>query len=392
MGQIAELDALTSSPTTGGRRSTAPASTHRSTTSSRHFRARRAILWHLSSARPDGSSIATSTERTAELVALDPTLGDVAGEIAGLIAAGGKRLRPAFVYWGHRASGAADEQGVLHVAAAVEMLHTFALLHDDVMDRARRRRGRRTAQQAFGDLHRDRGLAGDADWYGTSAAILAGDLAFVWADDLIDRAPLADDALARARRAFTTLRVEVMAGQYLDLRLDRLDAADPSAARHVALLKSGRYTVTRPLAIGHALAGTDDPATARALETYGDALGTAFQMRDDILGLFGDPAVTGKSCTSDLREGKRTVLVLRALALASATGRATLEGALGNPHLAPVEVERCREIVAGSGALASVETLVRTQHDIAVEATGALPEPSGAALRSLAASAVRRAH
>ena len=165
-------------------------------------------------------------ERTAELVALDPSLGDVAGEIAGLIAAGGKRLRPAFVYWGHRASGAADEPGVLHVAAAVEMLHTFALLHDDVMDRAQRRRGRRTAQHAFGDLHRDRGLAGDADWYGTSAAILAGDLAFVWADDLIDRAPLADGALARARRAFTTLRVEVMAGQYLDLRLDRLDAAD----------------------------------------------------------------------------------------------------------------------------------------------------------------------
>ena len=330
------------------------------------------------------------TEQMDELVAVDPSLGDIAAEIAGLITAGGKRLRPAFVYWGHRASGGTEDTGVLHVAAAVEMLHTFALLHDDVMDRAHHRRGRPTAQRAFAGMHHHRRLAGDAEWYGTSAAILAGDLAFVWADDLVDRAPLPTDVLARVRRAFTTLRVEVMAGQYLDLRLDRLDAADHSAARRVALLKSGRYTVTRPLAIGHALAGVDDPATARALAIYGDAVGMAFQIRDDVLGLFGDPDVTGKSSTSDLREGKRTVLMLRALDLASPLGRTTLERALGNPCLGAADVERCREIVAGCGALASVETLVRSQYDIAVEATARLPEPSGAALRALARSAVHR--
>ena len=192
----------------------------------------------------------------------------------------------------------------------MEMLHTFALLHDDVMDRSSWRRGRPTAQRAFAAMHRDERLSGDPAWYGTSAAILAGDLAFVWADDLLDRAPLPTDLLARVRREFTTLRIEVMAGQHLDLRLGGLGDVQPSLARRVALLKSGRYTVTRPLAMGRALAPGDDSAVGRALDSYGDSLGVAFQMRDDILGLFGDPAVTGKSSTSDLREGKRTVLVL----------------------------------------------------------------------------------
>ena len=289
--------------------------------------------------------------QTAALVDLDPALAAVAGEIGELIAAGGKRLRPAFVYWGHRATGAGHDSGVIDVAAAVEMLHTFALLHDDVMDRATCRRGRRTAQQAFVTTHRDDGLRGDGDWFGTSAAILAGDLAFVWADDLLDRAPLPAAAIARARRVFTALRVEVMAGQYLDLRLDRLTAADPSTAQRVALLKSGRYTVTRPLAIGQAIVGAEDTPTARALATYGDALGLAFQMRDDVLGLLGEPERTGKSCTSDLREGKRTVLISRALALATPAQRAVLEAALGDAELDEGSAERCRTIVVESGAL-----------------------------------------
>jgi geranylgeranyl diphosphate synthase, type I len=182
-----------------------------------------------------------------ELVALDPALAQVTGEIRGLVAAGGKRLRPAFVYWGHRASGAPHDERVLAVAAAVELLHTFALLHDDVMDRSPIRRGRPSAHRALGDVHDATGLVGDAAWFGLSAAVLAGDLAFVWADGMLDRAGLDADAEARARRVFTTLRVEVMAGQYLDLRLADDPAAHEADAERVALLKSGRYTVTRPL-------------------------------------------------------------------------------------------------------------------------------------------------
>jgi geranylgeranyl diphosphate synthase type I len=198
--------------------------------------------------------------------------------------------------------------------------------------------------------------------------------------------------MARVRRVFTALRMEVMAGQYLDLRLDGLANAGVPAARQVALLKSGRYTVTRPLELGCAVATECDAHTAQALSVYGDALGLAFQLRDDVLGLFGDPAVTGKSATSDLREGKRTMLVLRALALTTPAGRAVLESALGNLDLDEADAERCREIVAGSGALASVETLVRTQHATAVEAISDLPDCARDALCALASSVVQRVH
>jgi geranylgeranyl diphosphate synthase type I len=332
-------------------------------------------------------------ERGSELASIEPKLVAVAEQVAGLIAAGGKRLRPAFVYWGHQATGAGHDASVYLVAAAVEMLHTFALLHDDVMDRAPTRRGRPSAQRSFAAVHQADQLAGDAAWFGASAAILAGDLAFVWADDLIERAELSGTAAARVRKVFTTLRTEVMAGQYLDLRLDGFARADVAAARHVALLKSGRYTVTRPLALGQAIAcgGDTDTDTARSLSVYGDALGLAFQMRDDVLGLFGDPAVTGKSHMSDLREGKRTVLILRTLALATASERAVFERALGNPELDDADAERCREIVTSSGALASVETLIRTQHAAAVEAATGLPEPARGALRALASTVVDRA-
>ena len=254
-------------------------------------------------------------ERSRDVETLDPALAPVTRAIRELVAAGGKRLRPAFVYWGHRAAGGVDDRGIVPVAAAVELLHTFALLHDDVMDRSETRRGSTAAHRALASEHRRGAWRGDPDWFGVSAAILAGDLTFVWADDLFEQSPAAPLALARARRGFSTLRAEVMAGQYLDLRLAALPCPDEASAQHVALLKSGRYTVTRPLQLGVALAtGDPDPALTDALTTYGDAVGVAFQLRDDVLGLFGDPAETGKSCVDDLREGKRTLLVLRALA------------------------------------------------------------------------------
>ena len=271
------------------------------------------------------------------------------------------------------------------------MLHTFALIHDDVMDRALMRRGRPAARRCFSLAHTADQLAGDDEWFGNSAAILTGDLAFVWADELLDTAALDAATMARVRRAFNELRVEVMAGQYLDLRLDGNRRADPEAARQVALLKSGRYTVTRPLQLGLAVAG-GDMATHGALEAYGDAVGLAFQLRDDVLGLFGDPAATGKSATDDLRAGKRTLLMLRALALATPAQRTQLERSLGNPDLDDGDADRCRDIVRRSGALAAIETLVRHQHTVAIDAIAALPSPARPALRALASIAVQRDH
>ena len=343
-------------------------------------------------ARPVGDLLAGFlSSRALAMADIDPALAALTDEIRALVAAGGKRLRPAFVHWGHRATGAEADEAVLHPAAAVELLHTFALLHDDVMDRSAVRRGRPSAHASLAAGHRRDGRAGDAGWFGTSAAVLAGDLVYVWADELIDRTPLPPRAVNRARAVFTTLREEVIAGQHLDLLLASDRAADESRARHVALLKSARYTVTRPLLLGAALAPVGDAGPVEpALTAYGDAVGVAFQLRDDILGLFGDPCATGKSDLDDLHEGKRTVLMLRALRLADDRQRRLLEVALGDPGLDDAGADRVREVVVATGALASVEARVATDHARALEATEELPEPARTALADLADLAIRR--
>ncbi|MET0901953.1 MAG: isopentenyl-diphosphate Delta-isomerase [Acidimicrobiales bacterium] len=330
--------------------------------------------------------------RARACTAIDPALSELTDEIRALVAAGGKRLRPAFVQWGHLATGAEPDEAVLHPAAAVELLHTFALLHDDVMDRSATRRGHPSAHASLAAAHRREARAGDAGWFGMSAAVLAGDLVYVWADELLDRTPLAPSAVNRARAVFTTLREEVIAGQHLDLLLASDRAADESRAQHVALLKSARYTVTRPLLLGAALAPPALGArVAPMLTAYGDSVGMAFQLRDDILGIFGDPTVTGKSALDDLHEGKRTVLMLRALRLSDDCQRQLLEAALGDPDLDEVGADRVREVVVATGALASVEARVAADHARAVEAIGDLPEPARSALADLAHLAIRRA-
>jgi isopentenyl-diphosphate delta-isomerase type 1 len=334
--------------------------------------------------------------RAVEVADLDPAAAALVAEVQRLVAAGGKRLRPAFAYWGHRATGAPHDDGVVVAAAALELLHTFALVHDDVMDRSATRRGRPTAHRSLADAHRRAGLDGDSAWFGTSAAVLVGDLAFLWSTQLLGEAPLPPDAAARARRVFSRLCTEVIAGQYLDLHLTAGDgdcrgAAD-ALARRVALLKSARYTVTRPLQLGAALAGPpgEEGALDQALAAYGDALGLAFQLRDDVLGLFGDPAVTGKSRLDDLREGKRTLLVVRALRLAPADDARFLSYTLGDPGVDEAVAERCREIVASSGARASVEALIAARRDEAVAALRSVGEPARTALEALADRAADR--
>ena len=329
--------------------------------------------------------------RASAVAAIDPALSELVDEIRALVAAGGKRLRPAFVQWGHRATGAEPDDAVLHPAAALELLHTFALLHDDVMDRSATRRGRPSAHASLAAKHRREARAGDAGWFGTSAAVLAGDLVYGWADELFDHTPLAPSAVRRARAVFTTLREEVIAGQHLDLLLASDRAASEARAQHVALLKSARYTVTRPLLLGAALAPPEMGAhAAPALTAYGDSVGLAFQLRDDILGIFGDSDVTGKSALDDLHEGKRTVLMLRAMRLADAGQRAVLESALGDPDLDDAGADRVREVVVATGALASVEARVAADHARAVEAIDEVPEPARSALVDLAQLAIRR--
>lgn len=328
-------------------------------------------------------------EREQLLATVDPQLVPIVGAVARLVLAGGKRIRPAFVYWGYRASGAAHTERLWRASAAVELLQTFALIHDDVMDRSARRRGQPATHVVLEHHHRAAGLRGDAAWFGIGGAILAGDLAFVWADELFDATPVPAADRERARSVFTDLRTELMAGQYLDLVLTANPAADLAQARRVALLKAGRYTVTRPLQLGAALAGSD-PALDEALVAYGDAVGVAFQLRDDILGLFGNPISTGKSVLDDLRQGKRTVVMLQALELASPPQRAILDAALGRADVDDRAAEDVRAVVAACGALRAVEEQVSDLFDRAVAALDAVPDPARSALAQLATQALFR--
>lgn len=329
----------------------------------------------------------------ARLIALDPALSELAGAIVEL-ASEGKRLRPALLMLGHDLAGGRERADVLGPALALELVHTCALLHDDVIDRSPSRRGRATVHERFAALHRSRADAGgDADAYGRALAILAGDLVLVLADDRFRAARVAPDALARAWERFTELRVEVMAGQVLDVDAAASRRVDRERALRIATLKSGRYSVARPLEIGALLAG-GPPALAEGLRRVGDPLGRAFQLRDDLLGVFGDEARTGKSTSSDLAEGKRTLLVVEALDRLDAAGRAELEAGLGDATLDAARTARLAELIAGSGAREAVDARISADLAEAEQALAVLDVPPGpaAALREVADYLARRQH
>jgi geranylgeranyl diphosphate synthase type I len=315
-----------------------------------------------------------------ELTALG-FLGDDAAPVTAALTRfameGGKRLRPAFVYWGFRgAGGPADgpaAEAVIRAACSVELLHVCALIHDDIMDGSEVRRGRPAMHVEFAELHRRRGWRGDPAGFGEGAAMLMGDLAFTWADVALAEAGLPDDRLAAALRAFNKLRSELMGGQYLDLVEARRGAPDEAAVRRVLTYKSGKYTIERPLHLGHALAG-GAPGLAAAYSAYGLPLGEAFQLRDDILGVFGSPEVTGKPAGDDLREGKETYLVMLTRQRAGRNGRQLLEGALGNAKLSEDEVAELRRLIAGCGAVDASEARIG---ELLAEAKAALAATAG---------------
>ncbi|MCV7329624.1 polyprenyl synthetase family protein [Mycobacterium cookii] len=285
---------------------------------------------------------------------------DYADLIAGLeqfVLSGGKRLRPAFAYWGWRAVSDRDADApALMLFSALELLHASALVHDDVIDDSATRRGRPTTHVQFTEMHRDRKWRGPADRFGMSAAILVGDLALAWADDIVAGVMLPDDARNRVRRVWADIRTEVLGGQYLDIVGEASAAESVASAMAVNTYKTASYTVSRPLQLG-AAAAADRPDVHAAFHEFGNNLGIAFQLRDDVLGVFGDPAVTGKPSGDDLRSGKRTVLLATALQLADASDAAAaklLRASIGT-DLVDAEVRELCETIERVGALAAVE-------------------------------------
>ncbi|PWR14338.1 polyprenyl synthetase [Micromonospora acroterricola] len=325
------------------------------------------------------------------LSGVDDALVPVAEAIEAFVLGGGKRLRPAFAYWGFRGAGGLDADQVLTALAALEFVQASALIHDDLMDRSDTRRGEPAVHRRFAARHRASGWGGDPDGFGDAAAILLGDLCLVWSDELLHSAGLDLRAVARARPVFDEMRTEVTVGQYLDVLTQVTGDTSVERASKVARYKSAKYTVERPLLLGAALADASADVRA-AYSAYGLPLGEAFQLRDDVLGVFGDPAQTGKPAGDDLREGKRTYLVAAALEATDDAGRELLLGRLGDPDLDEQGVARLREMISASGALARTEQRIVTLTDTALAALAAVDLDTEArqALVDLAIAATRR--
>ncbi|MEU7717896.1 polyprenyl synthetase family protein [Streptomyces tibetensis] len=308
---------------------------------------------------------------------------EMAERVAGFVRRGGKRLRTAFVWCGWRAAGGSgDADAVLRTGAALELLQACALIHDDVMDGSPLRRGAPAVHVDFAHGHRA-GPAGDgrangsAESFGTSAAVLAGDLALAWADDLLTETALTSPYGPRLYDEWRAMRTEMVAGQYRDLRAQASGSSGSEEALTIAVLKSARYTVARPLALGASLAGAHPPALG-ALRAAGRCTGLAFQLRDDLLGAFGDPALTGKPADEDLRARKLTPLLAVAVRLAEAGGDRDAAAVLAPDAgaLPGHSVERMRAALERTGARAEVEARIA---DLAAsglrhfEASGAAP-------------------
>ncbi|MDX6272871.1 MAG: geranylgeranyl diphosphate synthase, type [Frankiales bacterium] len=342
------------------------------------------------------------------LTAQQPRLGAIGDELSPMLEAveafvldAGKRLRPAFAYWGWRAAGGPDSDGVVKAAASLELLHACALIHDDVMDGSDTRRGQPAVHRRFAALHRGSAWLGDPESFGTSAAILIGDMCLVWADQMLGESGLPPEALNRGQHVYDEMRAELMAGQYLDMLEQAVGGQQQTGqsvdrALRVARFKTAKYTVERPLHLGAALAGAPAEAEAvqinQALSGYGLPLGAAFQLRDDVLGVFGDPEQTGKPAGDDLREGKRTVLIAATLDRATPAQATLVRRHLGDPHLTVEGVAELRAVITETGALAQVEQLIsdRLEESLAALAAAGFPAEPAEVLAELAVAATAR--
>ncbi|MGK5737499.1 polyprenyl synthetase family protein [Micromonospora sp. URMC 103] len=342
----------------------------------------------------DDTLAAFLAAEVATLTEIDAAIGDFATTTRDAVLCGGKRIRPTFAHWGWRGLVGVAEPlpPVLPALAALELLHTFALVHDDVMDEAATRRGRPTLHVALAARHAAAGRRGDPRRFGESVAVLAGDLCLVWADRLMAHASVPATRLFEVRRCYDQMRVETVAGQFLDV-LGESEATGWSVDRalRVARYKTASYTVQRPLLFGAALAGvTADAPQIAAYTRYGLAVGEAFQLCDDLLGVRGDPATTGKPAGDDLRSGKPTVLLLLARQLATPAQRRALDraGAVAGDR----EIAALAEVVELTGAVARVRRMIddRVAEALAALDGAELDPTTRAALAGLATAATDR--
>ncbi|ANW22128.1 geranylgeranyl diphosphate synthase [Streptomyces clavuligerus] len=349
---------------------------------------------------PDLPGIRTAVERTlddfldgkARDAERDDMPPEVIGTLRDFVLRGGKRLRPLLCACGwYAAGGTGDPTAVVRVGAALELFHAFALVHDDLMDRSATRRGRPAVHRALADRYRSTRDHATAERLGVGSAILLGDLACVWSCELLHTAPLTPRQFSALLPVVHAMRTEVMYGQYLDLLATGEPTADVRGPLRVARYKTATYTCERPLHAGAALAGGPE-AVLDACTAYALPLGEAFQLRDDLLGVFGDPRATGKSRLDDLREGKHTALVALALDQGDPGQRAELLRLVGDSELDERGAARVRALLTGTGARAGVEHMIRARRAQALHAlcTAPFPPAVAAVLRDLADSLTER--
>ena len=328
-----------------------------------------------------------AARRTAEL---DGAGFAAAGDILVEFVSGGKCLRSTFMYLGWLC-GAAPSSAALSAAASLELLHAFALLQDDVMDHSAERRGRPAAHVQLANWHRERGLSGSAQGFGESAAILLGDLCLIWAEQMLRESGIEPRRLQQVWPRYDAMRIELAVGQFGDLASDVRDLPPLEAVLDVARRKSGNYTVRRPLEIGAAMAGCDNRTLAQ-LGRYGGAVGEAFQLRDDMLGVFGSPATTGKPSGGDLLEHKATSVVVTAHQMADAPTRRQLVELMNSDDLDDAALERFRTLILRTGAVQRIEDMISHRIESARNNLDdmVIDDSVRAALGDLAAACVER--
>jgi geranylgeranyl diphosphate synthase type I len=305
---------------------------------------------------------------SAYLNTISTELSPVSDVLTAFLLDSGKRLRPLFAYAGFAAAGGALEKPVVRAMAALELLQACALIHDDLMDGSDTRRGKPSIHRHFETMHVQDQLDGFAPQYGVSAAVLLGDLALVWSDQMLNSAGLTTEQFARVFPYYNEMRVELMAGQFLDIHEQTQKTTSVDRSMKIARYKSGKYTIERPLHLGAAMTSSASPEIFAALSAYGLPLGEAFQLRDDLLGVFGDPSVTGKPAGDDLREGKRTVLIAMTNDRQSEAQREVARTYFGKPDLDAQGVAALQEIIESTGARAELESTIERLTDAALAA------------------------
>ena len=350
----------------------------------------KATLKSVRSAVEEELSIFLNRE-SAYLNSISSDLSPVSDSLTSFLLDSGKRLRPLFAYAGFVAAGGNLEKSAIRTMAALELLQACALIHDDLMDGSDTRRGKPSIHRHFESVHVQEQLDGFAPQYGLSAAVLLGDLALVWSDQMLNTAGLTTEQFARVLPFYNEMRVELMAGQFLDIHEQTQKDTSVDRSMKIARYKSGKYTIERPLHLGAAMTSSSKEVTD-ALSAYGLPLGEAFQLRDDLLGVFGDPSVTGKPAGDDLREGKRTVLIAMTHERQSPAQLEICKKYFGKPDIDAEGVAILQEIIESTGARAELEATIERLTDEALTAaqSNAFTDDGKALLIELANIATKR--